>query len=169
MPTGPDCCAAFRTVQAKWESDMDSLTAAELGEITRLYEGLIDGMVERAWKDGRAVYATFNAAVDIEKRYKAAKDKTFLAAPEGLAFRLLPEKLAVDLPPLEFRNRWEREPNDPVARLVRRRYARLWVKRGLFYEASGKWDLAVEAYRRADAIPPGSEAAAEALERLGAR
>ena len=160
--------AAFRVLLARWEDDGEGLPQAEQDRFAALYGEVIDGMIERAWRDGRPVYATRDAAIPIERRF-GERGVTLGASPDGLAFRLLPDRGMRALPPVQFRNTWERESRDPVAVRVRRRYANFWAERGRYFEASGESNLAVDAYLRADALSPGSEAVGEALKRLGGR
>jgi tetratricopeptide (TPR) repeat protein len=93
----------------------------------------------------------------------------FYYTPDSLAFRLHRGRRSYHpLAPIDFANLWEQESWDPICDKVRKSYRLVWMERGRYLERHGRIPDAIAAYQAAAAIPPRSEKAVEALQRLGA-
>ncbi|MCZ6602678.1 MAG: DUF2723 domain-containing protein [Planctomycetota bacterium] len=159
--------ARFQRLQKIWERD--ELPAPDgHAELDSRYQRLIAGMLTEAWKANRPVYATRNIIFENHSDHPLSRCGVEFATPlpETIAFRILPPGKRTKFPDLSLRNRWVRASSDPISEKVREEYLVLWLNRGKYFEALGKPAQAAEAYQKADAIPPGSKAAREALTRL---
>ncbi|MCZ6689463.1 MAG: DUF2723 domain-containing protein [Planctomycetota bacterium] len=159
--------ARFQRLQKIWERDELPAPAGH-ADLDSRYQRLIAGMLTEAWKANRPVYATRNLIFENHSEHPLSRCGVEFATPlpETIAFRVLPPGERIQLPDLNLRNRWVRASSDPISGRVREEYLVLWLNRGKYFEALGKPTQAAEAYQKADAIPPGSKAAREALTRL---